>query len=405
MLKKFLFTVTVISVFFMTLNAFAFAHKLRSNWYDENIAGTKKENVTSITFENETFNTEHARRIYWKLDNDGLVAYMDSDTDVVIAIPEGNTLETSFNSQGLFSFYKEYEEDKENYETGDNGRKIYGVKPDDGSYPVDDYSKYESDLEYINNLYLLNTYPTENFDGFFMGLKNLISVDVSNMNTPFAKSFARMFMGCEKLESIDISNFNTENVVDMSNMFRDCKKLTNINLGNLKTNKLEDMSGMFENCESLKTINLNGFTTSKVTNMSYLFKNCLNLESVFLDKINTKEVRNMSSMFDNCKKLKLLDISHFNTKSLNNCSGMFIDCASLYAVDLSRFNLTGNVNVENMLIGCDSLGAILISDSICKRFNTMRLDGKWQNIHTKKIYNFDNENFGELTAGGYIKIK
>ncbi len=404
MLKKFLFTVTVISVFFMTLNAFAFAHKLRNDWYDENIAGTKKENVTSITFENETFNTEHARRIYWELDNDGLVAYMDSDTDVVIAIPEGNTLETSFNSQDLFSFYKEHEEDKENYETGDNGRKIYGVKPDDGSYPVDDYSKYESDLEYINNLYLLNTYPTENFDGFFMGLKNLISVDVSNINTPFAKSFARMFMGCEKLESIDISNFNTENVVDMSNMFRDCKKLTSINFGKLKTDNLINTHGMFENCKSLKILDLNDLNTKNVTDMSDMFKNCTELEALAIDKFDTGEVRNTSSMFDNCQKLKAIDVSHFNTKSINRCESMFIDCIALEAIDLSNFNFTGNVIVENMLIGCDSLKALLISDSICKRFDTMRLEGKWQNVTTKKIYDFDSVNYEKPIAGGYIKL-
>ena len=353
MFKRFLFCLTVLSVFFMSLNVYAFAHKLRSDWYDEDVAGTKKEKVTSITFSEETFDKLHAHRLYWELDKYGLVAYMDTDTDVVIAIPEGDTLETGFNANDIFAFYKIHYIDKEHYETGDNGVKIYGVQPDDGSIPVDDFTKYESDLESINNLYLLDTYPTENFDEFFMGLKNLSTIDVSNMKTSFAKSFARMFMGCENLKSINISNFNTDNIVDMSNMF----------------------------------------------------KNCTSLEYVFIDKLDTSEVRDTASMFDNCQKLKGVDISHFNTKSLNKCSGMFIDCASLEAVDLSNFNLTGNVDVENMLVGCDSLKAILISDSICQRFNNMRLEGKWKNVTTNVVYDFDNALNLKPTAGGYVKIQ
>lgn len=327
MFKKFLFSLTVMSVFFMTLNVYAFAHKLRSNWYNENVAGTKKENVTTITLEEETFDKIRAKRIYWEIDKYGLVAYMDSDTDVVIAIPEGDTLETGFNANDIFSFYKENEIDTDTYETGDDGQKIYGVKPDDGSYPVDDFSKYESDLESINNLYLLNTYPTENFEGFFKGLSNLTSIDLSNMKTPFAKSFAKMFMGCEKLQSIDLSNFNLDNIVDMSNMFRDCKNLVNVELPKIESNNLE------------------------------------------------------------------------------NVSGMFINCTSLEAIDLSNFNLTGNVDVENMLVDCDSLKAILISDSICQRVNGIKLKGKWKNIATNVIYDFDNISNIKPTGGGYVKIQ
>ena len=167
MLKKFLLTMTVLSVFFMSTNVFAFAHKLTSHWYKEEIAGTKKEKITTITFEENTFDKTHTNKVYWELDNDGLVAYMEDDTNVVIAIPEGNTLETAFNANDVFAFYKIREVDREHYETGDYGMKIYGVQPDDGSFPVPPPSKYESDLEQINNLYLLNTYSTEHFDEYF----------------------------------------------------------------------------------------------------------------------------------------------------------------------------------------------------------------------------------------------
>lgn len=406
MLKKFVFnlTLTIISIFLLYSNAFAYIHKLRSDWYDENIAGTEKQHVTSITFENETYNKNRGK-IYWELDQDGLIAYMESDTEVVIAIPEDDTLETSFNSNNLFSFYVYNDLSKRDYETGDNGQKVYGVTPDDGSIPVkEEYSKYESDLEEINNLFLLNTYPTEHFDNFFMGLKNLVSVDVSSMNTQFAKTFHCMFMGCEKLKEINLNNFNVENVEDMSDMFRDCKSLVNVKLGNLKTNKLKNMSSMFENCHNLKTLNLNSFNTKNVEDMSYMFKNCSRLETLYIDKFDTSEVRNFESMFDNCRNLKFLDISNFNTKSAANYRQMFIDCHSLEALDLRGFTFTGNVETENLLTDCSSLKAVLISDYIAKKIYSLGFEGKWKNITTNKIYDFENATFEKPIAGGYVKV-
>ena len=406
MLKKFLFnlTLTIISVFLLYSNAFAYIHKLRNGWYNEDIAGTEKQHVTSITFENETYNKDRGK-IYWELDQDGLIAYMDSDTDVVIAIPEDDTLETSFNSNDLFAFYVFNDLSKRDYETGDNGQKVYGVTPDDGSIPIkEEYSKYESDLEEINNLYLLDTYPTEHFDNFFKGLKNLVSVDVSSMNTRFAKTFHCMFMGCEKLKEINMNNFNVENVEDMSDMFRDCKSLVKVRLNNLKTNKLKTMSSMFENCHSIKTLNLNSFNTKNVEDMSYMFKNCFHLETLYIDKFDTGEVRNFEAMFDNCRSLKYLDTSNFNTKSAGHCNQMFIDCQSLEALDLRGFTFTGNVETYSLLTSCSSLKAILISDPVAKRIYGLGLEGKWKNITTNKIYDFDNGSFEQPVAGGYVKV-
>ena len=364
MIKKFVFylTLTITSIFLLYSNAFAYIHKLNSNWYKEEVAGTKKQHITSITFENEAYNKNRGK-VYWELDRDGLIAYMESDTEVVIAIP------------------------------------------DDGSIPVKkEFSKYESDLEEINNLYLLNTYSTEHFDNFFMGLKNLVTVDVSSMNTQFAKTFHNMFMGCEKLKKVDISNFNTENVEDMSDMFRDCKSLTSIDIGNLKTDKLKNMSSMFENCQNLKTLNLNSFNTKNVEDMSNMFKNCTHLETLYIDKFNTSEVRKFESMFDNCMRLKYLDISNFNTKSASHCNQMFIDCQSLEALDLRGFTFNGNVETGSLLTDCDSLKAILISDSVAKRIDDLGLEGKWKNVTNNKIYDFSNLGSNKPIAGGYVKV-
>lgn len=406
MIKKFVFylTLTITSIFLLYSNAFAYIHKLNSNWYKEEVAGTKKQHITSITFENEAYNKNRGK-VYWELDRDGLIAYMESDTEVVIAIPEDDTLETSFNSHDLFSFYVYTDLTNRDYETGDNGQKIYGVNPDDGSIPVKkEFSKYESDLEEINNLYLLNTYSTEHFDNFFMGLKNLVTVDVSSMNTQFAKTFHNMFMGCEKLKKVDISNFNTENVEDMSDMFRDCKSLTSIDIGNLKTDKLKNTSSMFENCQNLKTLNLNSFNTKNVEDMSNMFKNCTHLETLYIDKFNTSEVRKFESMFDNCMRLKYLDISNFNTKSASHCNQMFIDCQSLEALDLRGFTFNGNVETGSLLTDCDSLKAILISDSVAKRIGDLGLEGKWKNVTNNKIYDFSNLGSNKPIAGGYVKV-
>ena len=56
-----------------------------------------------------------------------------------------------------------------------------------------------------------------------------------------------MFSLCRNLISVNLSHLNTENVITMKEMFRYCEKLNEINLDNLNTTKLESTAGLFFN--------------------------------------------------------------------------------------------------------------------------------------------------------------
>ena len=402
MLKKtimgLLFILIILSLQF---NVFAFNHKLKKDWYNEAITGVKKEDVTSITIEDSGYDKSKLTT-YWALDKDGLIAYLDGETDIVISIPEGNTLETGVDASGIFSFFVFNKET--DYETGDDGIEIKGLEPPDEGYQINNYSKYISKLESINNLYLLNTYSTENFNNMFMGLKELTNLDLSSMHTQSATSMNAMFMGCEKLKQIDISSFDTSNVTSMDSMFKDCKKLENVNTAGLKTSQLESMARMFEDCDSLTSISLNQLDTSSVNDMTEIFNNCDNLQFVYLDKINTKEVRKCESMFYKCENLKYIDLIKFNTSCLNICRHMFCGCKSLEAIDLSSFKFNGNVDTEYMLLDMDKLKAIIISESMCDKIKETRLVGKWKNVQNNQIYDFSWDSKDKPIPGGYVKV-
>ena len=56
---------------------------------------------------------------------------------------------------------------------------------------------------------------------YFMDVKSLISIDLSNFNNGKLNKMNRMFSGCEKLKHIILNNFNTQNVTKWVIYFMD----------------------------------------------------------------------------------------------------------------------------------------------------------------------------------------
>ena len=112
-----------------------------------------------------------------------------------------------------------------------------------------------------------------------------------------------MFSNCDNLLSLDLSSLDTENVTDMRYMFYICSSLTNITFpDNLNTNTVKDMSGMFFWCSSLTKLDLSNFNTVNVTDMNHMFSFCSSLTNLNLSKFNTDKVTDMSGMFYYCFK-------------------------------------------------------------------------------------------------------
>ena len=182
-----------------------------------------------------------------------------------------------------------------------------------------------------------------NMSFMFSGCFNLISIDLSAVNTSKVNNMSYMFRGCDKLSFANFNSFNTSKVVNMKGMFYSCKSLKSLDLTSFKTNKVTDMSEMFYHCTSLESVNLSSFKIKNVINMSYMFRFCCNLTYLDLSSFNTCCVLNMSYMFSFCSKLTSLDLSLFNTEG-TNIFKIFEFCSSLKKENIKINNKNDKIN-------------------------------------------------------------
>ena len=198
--------------------------------------------------------------------------------------------------------------------------------------------------------YIRNFFTTENITNMsymFYGCHNLNSLDLKSFNTKNVTNMSFMFSSCLKLSKLDLSSFDTQNVSNMSNMFYFCEKLNEISFTNsFNTQNVKDMSYMFCGCSGLSDINLSSFNTKKVINMKSMFMDCRNLKFIDLQSFNTENVINMSSMFKYCYHLNGANVTSFNTNSLKNINYMFEYCVNLQEIDLRSFNFNNIDDIQ-----------------------------------------------------------
>lgn len=92
------------------------------------------------------------------------------------------------------------------------------------------------------------------------------------------------FTNCENLVSLDISNLDTSNVTIMECIFFNCHSLTTLNLYNFNTSKTTDMFGLFFNCSSLTSLDLSSFNLTKTVTLDNAFSGCNNLKTIITPK-------------------------------------------------------------------------------------------------------------------------
>ena len=201
----------------------------------------------------------------------------------------------------------------------------------------------------------LDTSSVTDMSNMFYSCTSLISLNVNNINTSMVKNMVNMFYLCSSLELLNIKNFNTSLVENMSNMFSNCKKLISLNINSFDTSSVTDMTKMFFSCTELTSLNLNNFNTSSVIYMTDMFNGCEELKSLKLDKFNTSSVINMAGMFTKCSSLKSLDLTSFDTSKVIYINSMFEDCGSLKSLNLINFNTSSVINIEYMFFECYSM--------------------------------------------------
>ena len=160
-------------------------------------------------------------------------------------------------------------------------------------------------------------------------------------------------------------------------MFNDCKNLIDINLNNLDTSKVTNMSNMFYGCYGLEIIDLSSIDTSNVTNMSAMFGTCINLKDIITDNIDTSKVTNMSGMFGHCYSLTSLSLTNFDTSSLESIDVMFYECLRLTYLNLSTFNLSKVTNMRSIFAEPNANVLLVIDCEYLDKWNEITIPITW----------------------------
>ena len=137
-------------------------------------------------------------------------------------------------------------------------------------------------------------------ESFFEGMENIISVDLSHLDSSSLTSVKKMFYKCTSVKSIEIQDINTENLIDMSSMFEGCSGLTLVNFRNFNTDNVIDMNSIFSGCSSLKFLDISFFNLKNVSNNENMFKGIEKLAY-----LNLYGIRNFDKMIveDNLNKI------------------------------------------------------------------------------------------------------
>ena len=196
---------------------------------------------------------------------------------------------------------------------------------------------------------------------WFFECKNLVSVNISKLDTSKTTSLSYAFSRCKSLTEIDLSALDTSSVRSFADVFQDCSALQNVNISGWDTSSGKDFSQMFYCCASLETIDISSFKTGNATSLKQMFYGCSALRSLDLSHFDTRKVTTFESMFYNCASLSTLDVSMFSADAATDLSQVFYGCRSLTELDLSRASTANVETFYGMFSGCSGLKRIDLS--------------------------------------------
>ena len=136
----------------------------------------------------------------------------------------------------------------------------------------------------------------------------------------------------------------TKSLSNLDFMFEGCEDLISVNLSQINSPSLQSSIYTFTNCKNLKQVDISSIDTSKITTMDFLFSGCNNLVEIKgLEKLNTSSVKKTAGMFLECEKLREVNLSAFKLDTIEEPSGMFINNTSLELLDLGNCSDIDNV--------------------------------------------------------------
>ena len=211
------------------------------------------------------------------------------------------------------------------------------------------------------DLSTLDTSSVGSFADVFQDCSSLRSVNLAGWDTSSGKDFRQMFYRCASLEEIDISSFKTSASTSFEQMFYGCSSLRSLDLSHFDTGSATTFASMFYNCASLATLDVLMFDTTSATDLSQAFYGCKSLTELDLSRASTAKVQTFYGMFSGCSGLKRIDLSLFDTSSAVSLSYLFADCSKLEAVNVVGINTSSVIDFNHMFSGCTSLASLDLS--------------------------------------------
>lgn len=211
------------------------------------------------------------------------------------------------------------------------------------------------------DLSALDTSSVRSFADVFQDCSSLRSVNLAGWDTSSGKDFRQMFYQCASLEEIDISSFKTSASTSFEQMFYGCSSLRSLDLSHFDTGSATTFASMFYNCASLATLDVSMFDTASATDLSQVFYGCKSLTELDLSRASTAKVQTFYGMFSGCSGLKRIDLSLLDTSSAVNLSYLFADCSKLEAVNFTGIDTSSVTDFNHMFSGCSSLASLDLS--------------------------------------------
>ena len=180
---------------------------------------------------------------------------------------------------------------------------------------------------------------------WFIGCKNLTTIDLQNLDASASTSMRSMFSGCSSLTTIEhLETFDTSSSTYFGSMFRDCASLTSLDISHFDAKHVGVLCFMFAGCTKLETLNMagEGWRTSSLFLMVHVWENCESLKSLDLSYLDTSGAHSMAKDFNGCSSLEYLDLSGADTSQVGSLEDMFNGCDKLTTVKLGpKFTFNG----------------------------------------------------------------
>ena len=211
------------------------------------------------------------------------------------------------------------------------------------------------------DLSALDTSFVRSFADVFQDCSSIRSVNLAGWDTSSGNNFRQMFYCCAALEELDVSSFNTSSATTFEQMFYGCRSLRSLDLSHFATGNATTFASMFYRCESLATLDVSMFDTASATDLSQVFYRCKSLTELDLSGASTAKVQTFHGMFSGCSGLKWIDLSLLDTSSATNLSYLFADCSKLEAVNFAGIKTSSVTDFNHMFSGCSSLASLDVS--------------------------------------------